>query len=79
MALRTIFGPRRVEVSGEWRKLHNEELNNMNCSPNFVRMIKSRRVRLAGHVARMEERRGLYRVLVGNPERKRPLGRPRHR
>jgi hypothetical protein len=74
-----IFGPKRDEVTGEWRKLHNEELNDLYCSPNVVRVIKSRRMRWAGHVARMWKRRGVYRVLVGNPERKRPLGRPRHR
>jgi len=66
-------------VTGEWRKLHNEELNDLYCSPNFVRVIKSRRMRWAGHVARMGERRGVYRVLVGIPEGKRPLGRPRRR
>ena len=63
--LRSIFGPRRDEVTGEWRKLHNEELNDMYCSPNIVRVIKSRRMRWAGHVARMGERRDAYRVLVG--------------
>ena len=63
-------------LRGEWRKLHNEELNDLYSSPNIVRMIKSRRVRWAGHVARMGERRGVYRVLVGRPEGKRPLGRP---
>ena len=71
-----IFGPRRDEVTGEWRKLHNEELSNLYCSPNIVRVIKSRRMRWAGHVARMAKR-GIYRVLVGKPEGKRPLGRPR--
>ena len=65
------------EVTGEWRKLHNEELNDLYCSPNIVRVIKSRRMRWAGHVACMGERRGVYRVLVGKPERKRPLGRLR--
>ena len=63
--LRRIFGPRRYEVTGEWGRLHNEELNDLYCSPNIVRMIKSRRKRWAGHVARMGEERGLYRVLVG--------------
>jgi len=74
--LRRIFRPKRVEVTGEWRKLHNEELNDLYCSPNIVRVIKSR---WAGHVARMGEGRGVYRVLVGKPEGKRPLGRPRRR
>ena len=65
-------------MTGEWRRLHNEELN-LYSSPNIVRMIKSRRLRWAGHVARMGEERGAYRVLVGKPEGKRPLGRRRHR
>jgi hypothetical protein len=77
--LRGMFGPKRDEVAGEWRKLHNEELNDLYCSPNIVWVIKSRRMRWAGHVARMGDRRGAYRVLVGKPERKRPLGRPRRR
>jgi len=77
--LRRKFGPKRDEVTGEWRKLHNEEVNDLYCSPNIVRMIKSRRMRWAGNVARMGEGRGVYRVLVGKPEEKRPLGRPRHR
>jgi len=77
--LRRIFGPRRDEVTGEWRRLHNEELNDLYSSPNIVRMIKSRRMRWAGHMARMDEERGVYRVLVGKPEGKRPLGRPRRR
>jgi len=77
--LRGIFGAKRDEVTGEWRKLHSEELNDLHCSPNIVRVIKSRRMRWEGHVARMGERRGVYRVLVGKPEGKRPLGRPRHR
>jgi len=72
--LRRIFGPKTVEVTGEWRKLHDEELNDLYCSPNFVRVIISRRMRWAGHVARMGERRGVYMVLVGKPEGKRPLG-----
>ena len=63
----------------EWRKLHNEELNDLYCSPNIVRVIKSRRMRWTGHLVRMGERRGVYRVLVGNPERKIPLGRPKRR
>jgi hypothetical protein len=71
--LRRIFGRRRDEVIGEWRKLHNEELNDLYCSPNIVRVTKSRRMRWAGHVARMGKRRGLYRVLVGKPEGKRSL------
>ena len=75
--LRKIFEPKGDEVTGEERKLHNEELNDMYSSPNIVREIKSRRMRWAGHVARMEERRGVYRVLVGQHEGKRPLGRPR--
>ena len=66
-------------MTGEWRKLHNVELNDLYTSPNIVRVIKSRRIRWAGHVARMGERRGVYRVLVGKPEGKRPLGRPRRR
>ena len=69
--------PKRDEVTGEWRKLHNEELNDWYSSPNIVRVIKSRRMRWAGHVARMGEEKGVYRVLVGRPEGKRPLGRPR--
>ena len=77
--LRRIFGPRREEVTGEWRKVHNEELNDLYSSPNIVWVIKSRRVRWAGHVAHMGERRGVHRVLVGKPEGKRPLRRPRHR
>ena len=77
MVLRRIIGPKRDEVTGEWRRLHNEELNDLYSSPNIVRMIKSRRMGWAGHVARMVEERGVYRVLVGKPEGKRPLGRPR--
>jgi hypothetical protein len=79
MVLRRIFGPRRDEVIGEWRRLHNEELNNLYSSPNIVRVIKSRRMRWAGHVTRMGEERGVYRVLVGKPEGKRPMRRPRRR
>jgi len=79
MALRRIFGPRRDEVTGEWRRPYNEELNDLYSSPNIVRVIKSRRMRWAGHVAFMGEERGVYRVLVGKPEGKRPLGRPRCR
>jgi len=77
--LRRICEPKREEVTGEWRKLHNEELNDLYSSTNIVRVIKSRKMRWAGHVARMGEKRGLYRVLVGKPEGKRPLGRPRRR
>ena len=76
--LRRIFGPRRDEVTGEWRRLHNEELNDLYSSRNIVRVIKSR-MRWAGRVARMGEERGVYRVLVGKLEGKRPLGRPRRR
>ena len=77
--LRRIFGPKREGVTGEWRKIHNKELNNLFSSHNIVRVIKSRRMRWAGHVARMEEGRGVHRVVVGKPEGKRPLGRPRRR
>jgi hypothetical protein len=79
MVFRRIFGPEMDEVTGNWRKLHNEELNDMYCSPNMVWVIKPRRMRWAVHVTRMGERRGVYRVLVGKPVGKRPLGRPRHR
>ena len=71
--LRRIFGPKRDEVTGECRRLYNEEFNDLYCSPNIVRVIKSRRMRWAGHVARMGERRGVYRVLVGKHEGKRQL------
>jgi len=77
--LRIIFGPRTYYVTGDWRKLHTEGLNDVYCSPNIVRVMKSRRMRWAVHVARMGERSGLYRVLVGKPEGKRSLGRPRRR
>jgi hypothetical protein len=77
--LRRIFGPKRDEVTGGWRKLHNEELHNLYSSPSIIRMIKSRRMRWAGHVARMGEKRNAYRVLVRNLEGKGPLGRPRRR
>jgi len=77
--LRRIFGPGRDEVTEEWRKLHREELNNLYYSPNIVRVIKSRTMKGAGHVARMGERRGVYGGLVGKPEGKSPLGRPRRR
>ena len=77
--LRRIFGPKRDEVKGEWRKRHNEELNDLYCSPNIVGVIKSTRMRWAGHVARMGEGRGVYRDLVWKPEGKGPLGRTRCR
>jgi transcription termination factor 2 len=75
--LRRIFGPKRDEVVERWRKLHNEELHNLYSCPSIIRMIKSRRMRWAGHVARMGEKRNAYRILVGKPEGKRPLGGPR--
>jgi hypothetical protein len=77
--LRGTFGPKRDEVTGEWRKLHTEELNDLYFSPYIVRMKKSRRIGWAGHVTRMGERSGVYRVLVGKPDGKRPLGRPGRR
>jgi hypothetical protein len=77
--LRRIFGLKREEVTGEWRKLHNEELRDLYSSPGTIRIIKSRRMRWAGHVARMGEKRNAYRLLLGKSEGKRPLGRPRHR
>jgi hypothetical protein len=76
--LRRIFGPKREE-DGLWRKLHNDDLHSLYSSPNIVRVIQSRRMRWVGHVARMGEGRGVYRILVGGPEGKRPLGRPRRR
>jgi hypothetical protein len=76
--LRRIFGPKREE-EGSWRKLHNDELHSLYSSPNIVRVIKSRRTRWAGHVARMGDGRSVYRILVGRPESKRPLGIPRRR
>jgi len=75
--LRRIFGPKRDEVIREWRKLHNEEFIFLHSSPNIVLVIKSKRMRWAGNVARMGEGRGMYRILVGKPDGKRPLGRPR--
>jgi hypothetical protein len=75
--LRRIFGPKRDEVTGEWRKLHNEKLHDLYSSPSIIRIIKS--MRWAGHVARMGEKRNAYRLLVGKPEGKSPLGRPRRR
>jgi hypothetical protein len=77
--LRRIFGPKRDEVTGEWRKLHSEELHNLYSSPDIIRQVKSRWMRWAGRVARMGEERKVYKVLVGKPEGKRPLGRPRRR
>jgi hypothetical protein len=76
---RRIFGPKRDEMTGEWRKLHNEELRDLYSLPSIIRIIKSRRMSCAGHVARMGEKRNAYRLLVGKPEGKRPLGRPRCR
>jgi hypothetical protein len=76
--LRKIFGPKRDEATGDLRRLHNEELNDLYSSPNNIRVIKSRRVRWAEHVARMGKKRGAYRILVGRPEGRPPLGRPRH-
>jgi hypothetical protein len=78
-ALRRIFGPKRDEVTGERRKLHNEELHSLYSSPDIIKQVKSRRMRWAGRVARMGEERKVYKVWVGKPERRRPLGRPRHR
>jgi hypothetical protein len=77
--LRRLFRPKRDEVIGGWRKLHNEELHGLYSPPSIVRVIKARRMRWAGHVVRMEEVRGAYNVLVGRPEGRRPLGRPRRR
>jgi hypothetical protein len=77
--LRWIFEPKRDGVTGGWRKLHNEELHNLFSSPSIIRIIKLRRMRWAGHVARMGEKRNVYRLLVGKPEWKGPLGRPRRR
>jgi hypothetical protein len=77
--LRRIFGPKRDRVTGGWRKQHNEELHNSYFSPSIIRIIKSRRMRLAGHVARMGEKRNVYSLLVGKRVGKRPLGRPRRR
>jgi hypothetical protein len=77
--LRMIFGPKRDKVTGELRRLHNEELNDLYSSPNIIPVIKSRRMRWVGHVAHMGDRRSAYRTLVGRPEGRRPLGRPRRR
>ena len=79
MVLRRIFGPRRDEVMGEWRRLHNEELNDLYSSPIIVRVIKSRRMRWVGHVAHMGDERGVNGLLLVKPKGRRPLGRPRHR
>jgi hypothetical protein len=78
-ALRRILGPKRDGLTGGWRKLHNEELHNLYSSPSIIRIIKSRRMRWARHVARMGEKRNVYRLVVGKPQGKRPLGRPRRR
>jgi hypothetical protein len=77
--LRKIFGPKRDRVTGGWRKLHNEELRDLYSSPSIIKITKSKRMRWAGYVARMGEKKNVYRLLVGNPEGKRPLGRPRRR
>jgi hypothetical protein len=77
--VRRIFGSKRDEGTREWRKLHNEELNDLYSLPNILRVLQSRRMRWAGHAAHMGEDRGVHRVLVGKPEGKRPLGRPRRR
>jgi hypothetical protein len=77
--LRRIFGPKRDEVTGSWRKLHNEELHGLYSSPSIITVIKARRMRWAGHVARMGQLRGAYNILVRRPEGRRPLGRPRCR
>jgi hypothetical protein len=78
-ALRRIFGPKKDELTSEWRKLHNMELHDLYSSPSIIRIIKSLRMRWAGHAARMGEKRHAYNLLVGKPEGKRPLGRPRRR
>jgi hypothetical protein len=77
--LRRIFGPKRDEVTGGWRRLHNEELHYLYSSGCIIRMIKSKMMRWVGHIARMEEDKNAYRILMGNPEGKRPLGKPRRR
>jgi hypothetical protein len=77
--LRRIFGPKRDEVTGEWRKLHNKELHDLYSLPSITRITKARRMRWVGHLARMGEKRKAYRLLVGKPEGRRPLGRSKHR
>jgi hypothetical protein len=77
--LRRISGPKRDGVTGKWRKLHNEELHDLCSSPSIIRIVKARRMRWAGHVTRMGEKRNAYRLLVGKPEGRKPLGRPRRR
>jgi hypothetical protein len=77
--LRRMFGPRRDDMTGKWREHHNEELRNLYSSPSIIRLLKSRRMRWSGHVARMRAKKNAYRLLVGKPEGKRLLGRPRHR
>jgi hypothetical protein len=77
--LRRVFGPKRDEVTGEWRELHNEELRDLYSSLSIIRMMKSKRMRYMGHLTRIGEKRNAYRLLVGKPEGKKPLGRPRHR
>jgi hypothetical protein len=77
--LMRIFDPKRGEVTGKWRRLHNEELHDLYCSPSIIRIIKARRMRLAGQVTRIGEKRNAYRLLMGKPEGRRPLGRQRRR
>jgi hypothetical protein len=77
--LRRIFGSKRDEVTGKWRRLHNEQLYDLYSSPNIIRVIKSRRLRWAGQIARTAKSRGAYRVLIGKTEERRPLGRQRHK
>jgi hypothetical protein len=77
--LRSVFGPKRDEATGEWRKLHNEELHDLYSLLSIIRIMKARRMRWAGHVARTGEKRNVYRLLVGKPEGRRPLGRPTRR
>jgi hypothetical protein len=77
--LRRVFGPKKDGLTGGWRKLHNEELHDLYTSQSIIRIIKSKRMRWAWHVERMGEKRNVYKILVGNPEGKRPLGRPRRR
>ena len=79
LVLRRIFGPKREEVTGEWRKLHNEELSDLYCSPHIVQVLKSRGMRWEGACSTYGEGRGVYRSFLGKPEGKRPLGRPRRR